>query len=195
MRIAIAVLFLLLGLVQSSDAAVVFSMSPPNSTVVQGATASFSVFVRSTLAGGEQVDGLEANVIASAGNFTSGTTFLLNNAPVDLTTPGQAFMSNFLVGGFNLTNANTLFATLNLSTTGVAAGNYTLQFEAGSLAANSPTLAGLPVVDGGPINFTVSISAVPEPSSTMCLLGLVGVTYALHRKRRAAKASEQTLQT
>ncbi len=96
MKFALAFMLVLSGLVQTSNAAVVFSLSPTNQTVVQGATANFSVFVRSTLAGGEQVDALEANVIASAGNFTAASTFLLNNGAVDLTTPGQAFMSNFL---------------------------------------------------------------------------------------------------
>ncbi len=187
MKNAAVFLFVLVGIVEPSNAAVVFFLNPNNSTVIQGSTATFSVFVRSTLAGGEQVDALEANVITTAGNFTAGNTFLLNNGAVDLSTPGQAFLSNFAGGGFNLTNANTLFANLSLSTVGVALGTYNISFDPGSLSANSPTLAGLPVVDGGPINFTVSVTAVPEPSSMLALVGIMVGGFALHRKRRVAK--------
>lgn len=191
MRVAVLALLMLMGLAQSSSAAVVFFLSPTSSTILQGNTANFDVFVRSTLVAGEQVDGLEASVTSTAGLFTSGSTFLLNNGAVDLSTPGQAFMSNFAVGGFNLTNSNTLFATLSLSTVGVTPGTYSMAFDAGSLAANSPTLGGLGIVDSGPISFTVT--AVPEPSSTVFLLGLVGGAYALRRKRRAAKLAADEL--
>lgn len=187
MKTAIAFLFLLVGFVETSSGAVVFFLSPNNSTIIQGTTANFSVFVRSTVVGGEQVDALEANVIASAGNFTAGSTFLLNNGAVDISTPNQAFMSNFAPGGFLLTTSNTLFANLSLSTVGVAAGTYNLRFEAGSLSANSPAFAGLPVVDSGPVNFTVSVTAVPEPSTTLAMIGVVVGGFLLSRKRKMAK--------
>jgi PEP-CTERM motif len=182
MKYALVVLLLLAGLSQSATAAIVFSLSPNNSTINLGNAAIFNVSVRSTLAAGEQVDGLEGNVISSAGTFTAASvTLLLNNGAVDVSTPGQAFMSNFLNGGFNLSNNDTLFARLTLSTTGVAPGNYNIRFETGSLAANSPTLAALAVQDGGPINFT--ITAIPEPSSLM-LVGAISGLVAIRRKRR-----------
>lgn len=182
MRYTFVCLLVLACLAQSAKADIVFSLSPANSTINQGTSAIFDVLVRTNIAGGELVDGLEANVIASAGNFTAASaTFLLNNASVDLTTPSQAFLSNFLNGGFSLSNSDTLFARLTLSTTAIAPGNYNLRFEPGSLAANSPTAAGLPTQDGGPINFT--ITAVPEPSSLL-LFGAVGGLIALRRTRR-----------
>lgn len=181
MRFALVLLMVLSALPQAADAAVVFTLSPPTSTIAQGTPAIFEVSVRSTLAGGEAVDGLEANVVSTAANsvFSAGTTFLLNNAAADLSVPREAFLSNFLVGGFNLGQNDTLFARLTLNTAAIAPGTYAIQLE--DLAANGPTTGALAVQAGAPISFT--ITAVPEPSSMM-LVGTVSCLFALRRRKR-----------
>ena len=169
MRLLVLFSAAVLSLSQLGEAAIIFSLSPATQSIVQGTVGQFDLSVRTDVAGGQRIDGLEANIVSNASNslFTvASQSLLLNNGAIDRSTPGQAFISNFLAGGISLGTTDTLFARLFLSTTNVALGNYTMSLN--QLAANSPTLAGLPIQNGGTVSFTV----VPEPTS-MALVALV----------------------
>jgi hypothetical protein len=192
------VLFFLLALsflTEASQAAIIFTLTPPAQVVAPDSVASFELFIRSSEIGGEQVDGLESNTIAGAGDGSSGVfintpanpteTYLLNQGPVNiLDDPGQAFTSDTLVGGMLVGNADVLYARLSLSTVGLAEGAYVLTLD--SLAANRPGFGALTTISAGPVSFAV-VSAVPEPS-TLALFGLVGGATLLRRRfRRTTK--------
>ncbi len=185
MRLLVLFSAAVLSLSQLGEATIIFSLSPASQSITQGAVGQFNLSVRTDVVGGQQVDGLEANVRSNAPNslFTAASqSLLLNNGVIDRSTPGQAFISNFLAGGISLGTTDTLFARLFLSTTNVTPGTYTISLE--SLAANSPTIAALPVQNAGPVSFVVV--AVPEPTS-IALVALVvtglGVRRFLKRKK------------
>jgi hypothetical protein len=145
----------------------------------------FNLFVKSdTIA--TTIDAFDVNVVAGAGDttggvFTSGTTSLLGSDPFDVTsTPGQAFSTNFAVGGTLIGTTDILYGVLTLDTTGVAAGNYIISLD--SLSANDPING--PVLTNG-VNAAYSISAVPEPTS-MALVGLIGGVVGFRRWRKMA---------
>lgn len=182
------VMLVVLGFSQTASAAIIFQLSPANQTVFQGSTAMFSLNLASSIVSGEQVDAVDFNAIAGAGNgsggifvIPTGITGLLGPSPMDLTTPGQAFGSNFLSGGILVpSGAGVTFANYFLDTTGVAPGVYSVTLS--DLAANSPTIAALPVV-GSTISYEV-VSAIPEPTSLFAAsIGLVGV-FACRRSRK-----------
>ena len=168
MRLLVLFSATVLSLSQLGEAAIIFSLSPATQSIVQGTVGQFDLSVRTDVAGGQQITALEANVVSSAPNslFTSASQTFLLTGVIDRSTPGQAFISTSLAGGISLGTTDTLFARLFLSTTNVALGNYTMSLN--QLAANSPTLAGLPIQNGGTVSFTV----VPEPTS-MALVALV----------------------
>lgn len=172
------------SLSQLGEATIIYSLSPASQSIVQGSVGLFNLSVRTDVAGGQQINGLEANVVSNAPNsfFTvASQTLLLNNGPIDRSTPGQAFISNFLPAGFSLGTTDTLFARLFLSTTNVATGPYTISLN--QLAANSPTLAGLPVQSSGVVSYTVT--AVPEPTSiALVALVITGLRLRRHLKCR-----------
>jgi hypothetical protein len=176
-------LVMLLGFLSSvGKADIVFSLSPLSQTITQGSNGIFEVFVRSS-SGTQKVDGIDVNVNAGAGNgtggkFISGVTFLLGSTPFDITTTtGQAFSTNFQLGGIDVGTTDQLYGRLTLDTTGLALGTYTMSLD--QLNANSPTLAGLPVQG---FNATYTITAIPEPSSVL-LVSAVGF-YGWRRARR-----------
>lgn len=186
MRLIFSLAFLLGTLVMSasSQAAIVFTLSPANQTVAAGTPLSFNLFVRSDTVA-TTIDALDVNVVAGAGDgtegvFTSGTTTLLGSDPFDVTsTAGQAFSTNFQFGGTLIGTSNFLYGVLTLDTTGVAAGTYTISLD--SLAANDPVNAGVDTVG---VNATYSIiTAVPEPTS-MALVGLIGGVVGFRRWRK-----------
>ena len=172
----------------ASQAAIVFTLSPANQSAAAGTPLVFNLFVRSDTVE-TTIDALDVNVVAGAGDgtggvFSSGTTLLLGSDPFDvLSTPGQAFSTNFQFGGTLIGLTDTLYGVLTLDTTGVAAGNYNITLD--SLAANDPITAAVPTVG---INASYSITAVPEPTS-MALVGLIGGVVGFRRWRKmAAKA-------
>ena len=191
MRLPFLFLIAVVGFSPLASAEIVFSLTPLSGTTIPyGDTQAFQVRVRSTLALGEQADALEFNAIAGAGDTVAGTfvpptaQVALNPAsPIDITSqPGTAFGSSFLSGGVLVTNSGILLANLFLSTVGATPGSYSISLD--SLAANSPTLAGLLTSSGPAASFT--ITAVPEPTSilTAAMLGGVGMFY----RRRGSKA-------
>ncbi len=188
MKVMSFMLLAILGLSQSASAAIIFQLAPANQTVFQGSTAMFSLNLISSVLSGEQVDAVDFNAIAGAGNGSAGvfviptaTTGLLGPGAIDLSGPGQAFGSNFLSGGINVTSgAGVTFANYFLDTTGVAPGIYSVTLS--DLAANSPTIAALPVV-GSTISYEI-VSAIPEPTSLLAAsLGLTGF-FARRRSRK-----------
>ena len=120
------------SLSQLGEATIIYSLSPASQSIVQGSVGLFNLSVRTDVAGGQQINGLEANVVSNAPNsfFTvASQTLMLNNGPIDRSTPGQAFISNFLPAGFSLGTTDTLFARLFLSTTNVATGPYSISLN------------------------------------------------------------------
>lgn len=196
MKLMSFMLVVVLGLSQAASAAITFQLSPASQTIAQGSTAQFSLNLISSVLSGEQVDAVDFNAIAGAGDGTggvfvapTGVTGLLGTSPMDLSGPGQAFGSNFLSGGILVpSGSGVTFANYFLDTTGVAAGNYTISLS--DLAANSPSVAALPVF-GSVISYEI-VAAVPEPTSilTAASLGLAGVFY----RRRRIKGSKSTKQ-
>lgn len=181
-RFCLSWVMLLAFLGSFGKADIVFSVSPLSQTITQGSNGIFEVFIRSS-SGTQKVDGVDVNVNAGAGNgtggkFISGVTFLLGATPFDITTTtGQAFSTNFQLGGIDIGTTDQLYGRLTLDTTGVALGTYTMSLD--QLNANSPTLAGLPVQG---FNATYTITAIPEPSSVL-LVSAVGL-YGWRRARR-----------
>lgn len=174
-----------------SEAAVVVTVSPVTQTVVQGGDVVFNIFVGPS-GGAVVIDAIDMNIVAgpgdgTAGVFTSGPTFLLGSDPFDvLTDPGQAFSTNFQIGGVNFDEVK-LYGTLTLSTVGVAEGTYQLSMN--SLSANNP------VTGPASIQFTqdvfYNVTAVPEPSSFL-LLGATGVAMATRYRRRQLRLNQRS---
>lgn len=190
MRLIFSFAFLLGTLLASqvSQAAIVFTLSPASQSVVVGTPLVFNLFVSSNTIT-QQIDALDVNVLAGIGDgtqgvFTSGTTTLLGSVPFDvLTTPGQAFSTNFASGGTPIGATPILYSVLTLDTTGVALGTYSITLD--SLNANDSALGGIVTV-GSSVSYT--ITAVPEPTS-IALIGLVGGVVGFRRWRKmAAKA-------
>jgi hypothetical protein len=190
MRLIFSLAFLLGTLVMSasSQAAIVFTLSPANQSVNAGTPLVFNLFVKSDTVA-TTIDALDVNVVAGAGDgtggvFTSGTTTLLGSDPFDvLTNPGQAFSTNFQAGGTSIGTTDVLYGVLTLDTTGVAGGNYTITLD--SLNANDPVNGSIATSGVGA---AYSITAVPEPTS-MALVGLIGGVVGFRRWRKmAAKA-------
>lgn len=182
--------------VASADVILTAVVNGP-STVTAGTNITLDIFVRSSITGGQVIDGIDVNVNAAttnngagtgaAGTFTSGTTFLLGATNFDVlgNGPGQAFSTNFQIGGIPIPDTNTLYGRLTLNTTGVTAGDYFFVLD--QLAANSPTL--------GPITISGTVagySVVPEPSS-LAVMGLTSFGLIAWRRRRgqAARKSRQ----
>lgn len=164
-----------------------------------GSPVNLNVFVRSTVAGGQLIDGIDMNINAAttangagtgaAGVFGSGSTLLLGGTAFDLASAaGQAFSTNFQLGGSTIAfadgignNLGTLYGSLTLNTNGVAPGTYFFNFD--SLAANNPNTGPI-VISGVGTAFTLVPAAVPEPSS-LALMGLATAGFAAWRRRRA----------
>jgi len=199
MRIFAVCFLALLGMVNSSQGAVVLSAVqavPGNITV--GNTAVFNLFISETTTpfGLEGID-VAINVeSAAAGDLVSGTIVsTLGTVPYtggwfpntfdglnDAGTPAN-FSSN-TSGGFGSFSVNAvpqLFATVTLDTAGATAGTYQL------------TLDSILVADFGvglspaAVNVSYTIQAVPEPTS-IALVSLIGGAAGVRfwRKKRAA---------
>jgi hypothetical protein len=171
-----------------SQAAIVFTLSPATQNITQGSVGIFNLFLRSDTVP-LQIDGIDVNVNAGAGNGTGGVfqsspTFLLGSAPFDVTsTPGQAFSTNFAIGGISLGTTNTLYGILSLGTTGVTPGTYALTMD--TFRANSPTSAGQPTIA---VNASYTIQAIPEPG-TIVLMGVSIAGLIAFRVIRARRTS------
>lgn len=169
------------------------------SSVEAGTPIGLNIFLRSDLAGGELVGGLDFVVHAAttangtgngtAGRFSSGSTFLLGSTPIDVVGngPGQAFSTNFANPGSTVAfadgvgaNLGSLYASLTLNTTGVASGGYFFAID--QLAAARPDFSPIAITANG-TSFTIQATAVPEPSS-LALMGLASCGWAAWRKRR-----------
>jgi PEP-CTERM motif len=198
-RSAVMVLVIALLFAQRSQAAIIFTLTPANAEIIQGASAVFNVDISSATQ--EVIGGYTINVRAGAGNgtggtFTSGTFNFLIGAPSQAwdvaTTPGQAFSTadTAASGGTGLgavlpANTITRLGTLTLSTVGVAPGNYAMSMT----SLNAIQLNGLPIqgsasgtINSGNINYMV-VSAVPEPSSLLFVtIGVIGA-IGIARKR------------
>ena len=192
-------LVVVLALCRTASAEIVFSLTPlSGTTITPGATQQFQVRVSSSLLAGEQADALEFNAIAGAGDTLAGTfvpptaqVALNPSSPIDITSqPGTAFGSSFLSGGVLVPNSGIVLANLFLSTVGATNGTYSLSLD--SLAANSPTLAGLATSAGPSASYTIGLTAVPEPTSilTAASLGCVGMFY---RRRHSAIAKSKKM--
>jgi hypothetical protein len=177
-------------LAQSGQAAIVFTLSPASQDIVQGDIGVFNVFIRTDTVAPVVVDAIDMNLVAGAGNGTGGVflpssaTFLLGSTPFDLITSGQAFSTNFQLGGISVPTTNTLYATANLNTTGIALGQRTMSFQTTNnrLFVNSPTAGSIPTIA---VNATYTIVAVPEPGTlAMVGIGLFGVVLATRYRAR-----------
>ena len=167
-----------------ANADILFQLSPANQQITKGSTALFNLRVISSILAGEQVDGLDANVVAGVGNGTGGVfvaptaSFILGNGAIDIgSTPGQAFHTNVQAGGVLIPGgAGVKLSDLYLDTTGVTPGIY--QMTLSDLAANSPISGGLTVVTST-ISYEVIAAAIPEPTSILstALIGLGGIFY------------------
>lgn len=176
-----------------ANAGMIFTIQPAAGfeTITLGGTGQFKLYIRSNVAGGEQIDSIDVNVKAGAGNgtagvFSSGTTTLLGNVPFDVSsTPGQAFSTNFLSGGTLIPFASGVgsdlgvqYGALQLSTLGIGPGTYPITLD--QLNAN-PFYSGIgappAAVPTFAVNSSFTITSVPEPSSLwlmgLCVISLV----------------------
>ena len=207
MRLIFSLAFLLGTLVMSasSQAAIVFTLTPTNQSVVQGTDAVFNVFIRSDTVS-VNVNSFDLDLIArdssdaagNSGNFYAGT----QNALYQPFSPGWDFagggtgsafyqLNNFTVSnGSPVGTSDTLVGQIRLDTSLAALGNHTLSFLATNAAGeNLPAgLGGLPIDTISTSVASFSITAVPEPTS-MALVGLIGGVVGFRRWRKmSAKA-------
>ena len=159
----------------------------------------FKVNIKSTT--DVRLGGVDFNLLAGKGDGTEGrfdfaTRDFFPDTPGveewDLSVPGQAFYTqNVLLlnpTGTALTaNQETLFGTIRLDVTGVAAGTYQLSFEAGTSAVLTSLNQNIPNVTTIGSSFT--ITGVPEPGSLL-LISSLGIAasgwYRIHQKRKSS---------
>lgn len=188
MRCLCSLVIGILMLSNVAEADIIFTVSPLTQKVPSGNDAVFNIFVESD-SGAVTIDAIDVNANAglgdgSAGLFTAGQTFLLGADPFDvLSTPGQAFSTNFQNGGISISTP-VLYATLTLSTTGVPLGLHQISLD--QLSANSPTLGA---ISTGGTGASYLVTAVPEPSSLF--VGIFG-SCALFLRRRLRTSSSPT---
>lgn len=173
-----------------ADVILTASINGPSSVNV-GTNIIVDVFVRSTVSGGELIDGIDVNVNAATTNNGVGTgaagkfvtpsqTFLLGSTNFDVVGngAGQAFSTNFQNGGITIADTDTLYGKLTLDTTGVTAGSYFINLD--QLAANNPNTGPLLI---SPINTSYTVTVVPEPGS-LAIMGLASCAAIAWRRRR-----------
>ncbi len=186
MRFLKLFLAVLVFLPSVAKADIVFTLTPASQNIPSGTpVGQFNLFLSSNTPGGQVVNGVDVNAIASAGTFTSSPIFLFGGVEFDvLSIPGEAF-STSLAGNQTITTP-VLYGTLNLDTSSLAVGNYTISLD--QLNANNPA-PSQPAHNSIGFGATFSITglaAVPEPTSivTAVALGFGGMFY---RRRRPAK--------
>lgn len=191
-----AILCVLLCVQASSRAYIVLSVSPLNAMVPFDGSGKgvFNVNIKSTT--DVRLGGVDFNLLAEKGDGTEGRfdfatrDFFPDTPGVEewgLSVPGQAFYTqNVLLlnpTGTALTaNQETLFGTIRLDVTGVAAGTYVLSFEAGTTAVLNSLNQNIPNVTT--IGSSYSITAVPEPGSLLLLSSLGTAAGCWIRLRR-----------
>jgi hypothetical protein len=174
-----------------ANADIVVSVAPVNpGPIVEGTSAVFDIFARSTTAN-EQFGFFAFDLVVSTpagvaltdsrgGRFTNPATNLLggfgwsfnNNNPAIALFDGQ---SSATIPGFG--SNNTKIGTITLATPGATLGNYLMDFRnVVALTSGFVTIAS----SGQSTSFT--ITAVPEPSS-MALLCVAGVAAWGYRRR------------
>lgn len=194
MTSVIRILFVMALIVSAplrSNADILVSVAPVNSgPIVEGSTAVFDVFARSTT--GNQAFGFFAFDLivttpagtpltdARGGRFTNPATNLLGGFgwQFSQTNPAIALFdgqSSVSVPSFG--DSNTRVGTVTLATAGATPGNYLMDFRnVVTLTTGFQSIAS----SGSPTSF--SITAVPEPSS-MALLCVAGAAAWVYRRR------------
>jgi hypothetical protein len=174
-----------------SNADILVSVAPVNSgPIVEGSTAVFDVFARSTT--GTQAFGFFAFDLivttpagtpltdARGGRFTNPATNLLGGFgwQFSQTNPAIALFDGQSSGSIpSFGDTNTRVGTVTLATTGATPGNYLMDFRnVTSLTSAFQSIAS----SGSSTSFT--ITAVPEPSS-MALLCVAGAAAWVYRRR------------
>ncbi len=217
MRLALLCLAITFGLVQNCSAAVVFSITSSNTSLTIGQSATITVRVLSNSGNIANLGGIdfginvndpgETGTVTSGGRITDGNqaSLFVNNPPnvsstFLITAPAGSFgsyaasftnkptsfvfYSGSSTAGLTLTGTATPVATFTLSTVGATLGSY--QIGLSQIAANDPLFNDLGFVNAAPLNFT--ISAVPEPSSILLTLGVVGIgAYRMRRTKMASR--------
>jgi hypothetical protein len=161
-----------------------------------GATKSVNVFVTSNNPAVDfpiAVNGYQASLQATGLVGISSVTFLpASTAPTPLfaSTPTTVSAAGPLVVSSNLGDSATLTATTNLFRLNFAVpagqtGTFSLSFLDSTQFASelNTTVGGADLINNTTVGSSITIVAVPEPTS-LILLGIGGVGFALVRRRR-----------
>lgn len=195
MRVFLACLFAVVGLVNTSSAAMVFTTVRQNSNpILIGDNVSFNIVVFSNDANVLNLVGPSGDISISGlagqgGVFTSGTVAGISGGffggPSGSTTQFATSFANVQL----INTTPFTVGTLTINTAGAVEGTYNLNSVPDLSDFAWDDFSGNPqpayAVIGGSTSFT--ITAVPEPTS-MVLVGLVGGCAGLRlwRKRRAS---------
>jgi hypothetical protein len=160
----------------------------PNGPITIGTPASFQVSAHSN-SGSQTVGALDftislSNNAGGGGIFTSGVNSIVGTGGFFNQFPGYSIDYSIAPTNLTLDASETVFGTVTLNTTSpnVVAGNYTVGLNGLDAldAGNNPITFAAPPV----LNYTLSFTAVPEPTSMAFISAMVMGSYGIHRLRR-----------
>ncbi len=191
-----SIAIVVLGLVQTANADVIFSVGgtdgPTTVDIPAGSTFVFDIFVRKDPSDSRTLtmSGFDFNLLAGAGDgtqgtFTGGSLIVLGSRTIDFTsTPGQAFAtsaSDATNPPITVGTTDVQLGSVVLSTAGLAVGSkFNITLPVGDLNFNDVVLG--PITSTG-VGVSFQITAVPEPT-TLLLLGGTSVGALMLRRWR-----------